>query len=367
MQPRISLEDLDARLAAIPDLLREQLATPMPDLSSLTNVAHFDVVGVGASEGPARLLNSVLCDIGVSSRTLSLSGLHDPAVRTGAGLPGTARKESCLVIFSQGLSPNAQLALPAASAYSRAVVFTSVTERHRPDRARELWDFPGIVWCHGPVSEGGTLLRLMGPMVASLAGLRFAAELASQRNQRVPWQHALDRAPDAYQAALDLSTLGPAVPWGKDPAACLAIGSDVSVAAALMWKWQEALYVRLPPALDVLSFAHGPLQAYYDEPALFVILERVQSAVSADWDLWSRLRHVVHPERHQVISVPASQPGPLGLFEFDARFSAMMLSEMKARGIDPGRWPGQKRDAPLYSVCPETGVAPEQPPKLMDT
>ena len=53
-------EDLAERIAGLPLALAQVLEAPLPSLPDGSRLLRFDVTGIGASEGPARLLVSVL-------------------------------------------------------------------------------------------------------------------------------------------------------------------------------------------------------------------------------------------------------------------------------------------------------------------
>jgi hypothetical protein len=164
-------------------------------------------------------------------------------------------------------------------------------------------------------------------------------------SRRLPsWAEALGEIPDVVA---EHATAG-ASPLGRDPSACLAIGEDAQLGSCLMWKWQEGLYTRLPIATDVLSFAHGPFQSFYETEHVFLTLRRLGDF--AHDDIWKRFERTRHSVRHQVKSLSARLPGPLAFFEFDIQLAHILLEEARARGIDPAIWPGQGEDGPLYAL-----------------
>ena len=303
--------------------------------SRAEEVLSWDVVGVGGSEGPARLFVSAWQELGGLARYVPISSF--------VSRPHMHKKRG-LLVFSQGLSPNAQLALRHAPNYHSAAVVTSVTEESRPDRARALRGFPGVIWRHGPREEGGALVRLSGPVCASLRGLQLCLALAPASEEKENWQAAMAQLPLLYASGLN-APLGSRI---ENLRACLSIGSDISFAGALMWKWQEALYVELPPALDVLAFAHGPLQSLYKKKGELLLLERETGPVHDD--LYHRLERVLPPGVHRLVRLRAKMRGPLAFFEYDAAMTALLLRELEARRIDPGDWPGKGLDGALYSL-----------------
>lgn len=322
-------EDIGGQL----EVVRDAPSIELPD--DCGRVKQWDVVGVGASEGPARLTVEALGEAGISASFRSISRyLGRPIERPDRGL----------LIFSQGLSPNAQLALDHASSYAMSFLFTAVGQHSRPERFRLLREFPGAVLTHPPKAEAGTLLRLVGPSCAALLALKFCIGLIEKFGGTPAWADYLDEVPRVYRART--AKLPDAL--GRDPLACVALGMDADLARCLMWKWQEGLYTRLPVTTDVLSFAHGPLQSFFEQQATFFSLVRRGDGVHAD--IYARLAQSLHATRHRLVPLTADLPGPLAYFEYDAQLDAHLLAELQARGINPEVWPGQGSDGPLYSL-----------------
>lgn len=333
----ITLQDLNERFLSVPGALRRTLSQPLTlpeswgeNHSSSLDSHGYDVTGVGASEFPARILVETLGAAGVRARFRSISTY---------AVPLSVPRGTSLIVFSQGLSPNARLPFRHASAYDEVHLFTSVVEEGCA-HAEVLQHCDGV-YRHLPETETGTLLRVVGPACAALLALRWAILVIEGAGLEVPlWAGLLSEIPTRYEKA---SLSGQ--PLSAPLSGCLAPGALVPMTAALMWKWQEALYTRLPPALDVLSFAHGPLQAFsgkethllaFTAPGQDELIESLRAATDAD------LLHL-----HLLA---ATLPGPLALFEYDAKLTALALQEMKSQGLSPGDWPGKATDGPLYEV-----------------
>ena len=106
MGPLLSLRLLTERCAAASAALACELGRPFvpPPLSDPAGRRYL-VTGIGVSEGPARCLVSLLARGGRCAVFLPLSAFAE-------GPPPGAW--DTLVLFSQGLSPNAQIALSFA-------------------------------------------------------------------------------------------------------------------------------------------------------------------------------------------------------------------------------------------------------------
>lgn len=335
-----STADLRARAETLAGELAQLLNAPEPELSpAFVLESRIDVTGIGASEGPAQLLVAVLLELGWRARFVPASSF----VSEQDG------REAALIVFSQGLCPNARLALRQASRYQTAVLLTTVTgvEKDGPLKAALLDGFReagGVVWTHPPAREGGSLVRLVGPACATLAALRLARRLGS-RGAPPSWCERLNEVPGAVDRTFD----EPRARLDADPAVFLAIGELAPLLPSLCWKWQEGLFAPLPHAIELLSFMHGPLQSLHGRNATLVLCTRSNST-PAELDLRARLERVLLNEPHRLITLESRLPGPLAWFEFDAALNRLLLAELDARGLDPGHWPAQGHDAPLYQV-----------------
>jgi creatinine amidohydrolase len=336
---RVNLNELERRLGQVPaalSALGSDISPPLP--AAFARLERFEVSGIGASEGPARLLVALLHELSIHAR-------FAPAVeymqRRGDDRTG-------LIVFSQGLSPNACLTLNQRGNYGGTVLFSAALH-HAQGAKRERLDAlqaaGASIWTHPPESEEGSLLRLLGPACALASALHFTVALAQLRNLELPrWAPDLVHLPEAVTRALTQ----PAVELDGDPLAILTASVPSDLGRALAFKWQEALLVSLPPSFDVLSFAHGPAQSLHRSPGTFVLCK--SHGTATDEELASRLRELLSPERHRLVELTTRLGGPPGWLELHARLDRLLLAEMRSREVDPARWPLQGRDAPLYGL-----------------
>ncbi len=345
------LDELDARAASLPTLLAasSELVSEgirdakerAPSLFSAVPLV-WDVVGVGASALPAELLVHVLCSAGVAARHVPLSTFacerSTAASRANGPHPSAPRG---LVLFSQGLSPNARLALSSLLDATPAFVVTAVPAAEESTAARRIAGLPPSVAVlrHLPEREPGALLRVQGPLCAADAALQLAEALLAERGLPAP-------APDRRRALDGLTATQPEAAVEAPVLTWLTLDVPVLAARAASWFWQEGLHEPAAPALDLLAFAHGAFQATWERSGVHVVLAR---RTAEPGDLVERLRAML-PEHQRLMVLEVNSSEGLAPLLLSARVTRLALAEIRARGLDPARWPGQGKDEPLYRL-----------------
>jgi len=329
--------ELGRTLAELPAQLDAALAADLPARpSALRSVV---TTGIGASEPPARLLAALLVEGGVCARFCPTSSF----VR-GARAPSGA----LLVSFSQGLSPNALLALGASQQFGERWLLTSVgTHTPRPEKRalRARLEAEGVhVVCLPPADEPAWLVRVAGPTVAALGALRLAAHLLADTGLA----RIAEAAPRAYRRGCVLRH-GEDAPLPSHALALVSLDAPLEGALAHRCKLMEAQLVPEPPVWDVLQFAHGPLQAYYASPLTLLILES-----QGDDELTRRLMATLDPARHGVRRLIAPKGGLAAMFSHAAAIDQLLYASLSARPRDLYDWPAKRGDGPLYDLgkCP---------------
>jgi GTP cyclohydrolase II len=327
---------LSERVREIPAALARTAANRVPDLGlGVRPVRRVVATGVGSSAAHAALLAHVLRAQGRDAVVEPLSTFLEPS---------PPAPDDVLVVFSQGLSANARLAL-GGEGWRRVVLVTAVTDAARLDslRARGV-----VVHAIDGEDEFGTLVRVVGPMTGYWGALQVAAALGGPE------------VPDVEPVLAALARVSPpAVPLEclEAPLALVTSGAYGALAANLQYKMMEGALLPMPPVWDVLHLAHGPFQQRFAGRATFLALTRPDAP--AEDELLDRLAGMLAPERHVLVRLPASLPGVLALFEHEALLNDVMLRHLEARHVDQVEWPGRGRDAPLYGLA-----APPPEPRL---
>lgn len=334
------------RVLSIPDVVESWLASA-PDLPPIGGRGLVVTTGVGSSEAPARRCAALLRRVGCSATFVPISAFATSSAPRGAEL----------VVFSQGLSPNAKLAVPPVPAirsgtahgpFDRIVLFTSLPPGSALARERGLDAAvaEGVeVVLLPPRHEDGILARVVGPIIASLAAhLAIHAgpcggPVSSLADPREHGVSGAFRAAAAATPALEL-------PTAARPAALVACADQIEMVFGAANAWLEGLREPPPFSWDVLGLAHGPLQMAHDRPLLALALER--AAVDGEAELFDRLERAL-PAPHRVLRLRARLPPGLAWLEHEAAVLTFVARELDARPRDLGWGPGRE-DQPLYEL-----------------
>jgi len=314
-----------ARRAAVPGVVREALAAPAPEVPPrFRRVERWAVTGTGASEGVAHALVWLL------RRYARKDACFVPLSYFAAAPPSSPWDG--LVVVSQGISPNARLALADADRADATVVITA-----EPDHPALLRRSDALVVAHPPSDESSLLVRVCGPAAAMVASARFVDALMALDGEASYFELG------ALPARLDALCAAPgAVVMGE--VALVTEEATAPVAHALRWKWLEAVASCDPPCWDVLQFAHGPWQYACGRRLTLVTLERDASP------LFDRLASMLSPACHTILRLRAELPAPACFVELDAMLTAVVDASLPATGRDLEDWPGRGADGPLYDL-----------------
>lgn len=340
---------LRRRVEMIPGALAAMLAQGLPAARERTQASQrFIVTGTGSSEAHARYLCTLLnLHTDRSAAYLPLSGFTDanPASFTG----------KTLIVFSQGVSPNAQLALRKRVLFDHLILFTAAT----PASARAAGKIDRALLLEGIVAEGGelvhfplseeytTLIRFVGPMAGYLACWQFASRFPEHRLNPSQLEHlptalnsgapaelrdAMLAEPRLFAQGFNLVTAAPIADYAQN----------------LACKFMEGVFWPCPSVSDFLQFAHGPFQQATAHPHPVVLLQG-DSAAEAELVARSRAMLTSSGLPNFVVHVPF--PPLVSIFGFEAVFNSLILELIERWDVDQVNWPGKGRDDQLYGFC----------------
>lgn len=337
------------RMEQIPGELAGMLVRGLPQLRPATLASErFIVTGTGSSEAHARYFCTLI------NHCTDRAAAYIPLSHF-VGQDLRLFSDRTLVVFSQGISPNAQIALARCAEFRHTVVFTATTpngarvsgKSERADLICDIVERGGDV-VYFPLSEEyTTLLRIVGPLCGYLACLQFVSQLAGASIEKPKPEDILPLLDSAPPQSLLSGLLSSADRYaGGFQMLAAAPISDYS--QNLACKFMEGLFWACPSVSDFLQFAHGPLQQMAARPRPVLVLH---GGSRAEDELVERSRRVLDGLRIEchVLSIPAS---PLySIFGFEAAFNRMILRAISQYGIDQVNWPGKGRDDALYGFC----------------
>lgn len=331
----------------LPDVIW-QLLTSSIHLQAIPGLERRRIVvtGSGASEGPARFLASLLRHrVELRAAFVPVSAFVEPV---------SSSDDDVLIVFSQGISPNARLALRQAGSFGAVVLFTGIYPEGRSLEARLVSDLrrAGVsVHVLPPEDESGLMLRILGPSAATLAAMLFVKEAADALGRPFAEREALSTVPDHLATARTRVVQATEVlegDWPSKPWALVTAGGYGELCEGLRWKWMTGLLAAAPPLWDVLQIPHGPLQHFYNEPMTLVALERRND--DRDGRLFDRLEAMLVPGRHRLVRLRSVFDGPLAVLDHDAQCNWLLLRVLEGRSLDLATWPGKGLDGPLYEL-----------------
>jgi hypothetical protein len=342
---------LESRLACIPGIITDMLARGPAPLNARTLASQrFIVTGTGSSEAHARYLVMLLnLYTDRAAAYLPLSGFVDSPPGAFAG--------KTLVVWSQGVSPNAQIALRRRRDFAHCILFSATTPAAaraagKPDRATllqaiideggELVEFP-------LAEEYTTLIRVVGPVAGYLAALQFTCQFGCCRFPQprtedilpllestppADLQEAMIRLPSAFSAGFNLVTAAPISDFAQN----------------LACKFMEGVFWACPPISDFLQFAHGPFQQMTAHPHPVVIL---QGGSPAEAELVTRSVGMLREVGLSAFVIRVDAPALYSIFGFEAALNRLVFAAMRHLRVDQVNWPGKGRDDLLYGFCPD--------------
>ncbi len=332
-----TVEELRRRIGAIPEMCAEVItSTPPWGVDRLVG-RPIVVTGAGLAEGPARLLVTLWREwLDLNARFVPLSAF---AVR--------APRAEVLVVVSQGLSPNARLAMGCVERFESASVLTSAPHGNAPspDQAAALAAWRrggGEVWSLPPNAEEGMLLRVQGPMMMMVAAVHWSHKMGADFGE------GLQRIGECLERAHERAPRGRAAALRAQHVILLGCGCHDEVVHGLGWKLMEGLWRPAPQVFDVLQLVHGPLQAFWGEEATVVAL--THRRVPKHHAIWRRMQDVLRPH-HEVAWLESEASMPLALLEHEMMLNALICEALKDEPRDLSAWPGKGHDGPLYDLC----------------
>ncbi|CAF0923528.1 unnamed protein product [Rotaria sordida] len=350
---------IEQRLDQIPPLLLGMLEDKLPAFSSsIIDAQSFIVTGIGSSEAHARYL-TLLINLYTDRQALFIGFTGFIRLTT------RFRSNQILILFSQGLSPNAQMIIKYGQEYfSHILLFTSMNDEQM--RKKCPWiEKEKIETIQFPLNdEYTTLIRVIGPICGFLAAILFVQRFTNNHLiEKDSLQTILIRNPSSSSSLLpDYLILRQAMieddnqQFSRGPFHLILSSPLIDVCQNLLYKFVEGLYWSSPTVHDYLQFAHGPFQqlrSLTNRSTAIVCI--VDSSNPLDVELEHRLRQMIDACNKQqqlvhVYTLYLSSPSIIySIFELEMKFNRLIFEIMCKRQCQQIDWPGKGQDQPLYA------------------
>ncbi|QTN33546.1 hypothetical protein HZ994_14900 [Akkermansiaceae bacterium] len=341
MKREESITLLKARMA----LARERLCEAAARRIGASQPPPFPwiVTGIGSSEAHARFLCSLVDRTAPGAATF--------ANPSSFAVSGPAAPDGTLIVFSQGLSSNARIALRHHPSFARTVVFSAKEQDETPFTGDEI----EFVRCM-ETDEFTILLRVIGPMVTYLTAWQWLHSVLPgtpappdpsevgrifSSVDETP-RETVDALAEDFISGVEFNFIGPANDYPQN----------------LGFKRVEGLFLPEPVRRDILQAAHGPIQQNHAEPCAQWIFT---SASAAETALAAHLLPMFGRLDSPIRTIASPVPEPASVFFFEALLNRALATAIHYSPHSQFDWPGKGLDGEGYHLeCPLP--AAEDPP-----
>lgn len=334
---------LEDRISRCPEIIQNMMEMPIrAKMAELPE--HFTVTGIGSSEAHGRFFSDLINRYTTSSAIfLNLSNFYTV-------LPQTAKsKESALVIFSQGISPNSLLAINQRGVFRNLVLFTSSTTIGAKTTHAELvktLKAQGHTIIQYPLENEYTLLvRVIGSLAGYLAVIQFINQNWGKSIHPCDKMDIVSAIKEAHKNIPKNAIDG--LEGMKRGSLMLMTAPLCEYAQNLAYKFLEGLFVPMPTITDYLGFGHGIFQQLVTEPRPIIIFK--ENTVESQL-LYNRAKPMIEATKSKTIEIMSNLPPPWNIFEYEATLNYLILDGIKKWSIDQITWPGKNLDQGLYNI-----------------
>jgi len=327
-------ELVSERTHRLPRLLHEQLEAPRPSLPPDLAEHGLIITGVGSSEAAARYACRLFSEQGVSARFCAYAEFYARSVKSVS--------TPYLMLFTQGLSPNAEIVLSMRDQFRGVILVTSSTvegqrsagKGHRADWLEKLVGEGAVLVWHPLENEYEILPRFIGPVCVMAEVCRMVQSVFPEA---LPDLHLLP--------ALFENVEAPDCSFGTGTGFFFT-NSTLHYAQNLSCKVMETLMTCAPFLSDALTYSHGPFQVNCRSAALNVLFTTTEPV---EQELTERLLPLFEATGPvQVVTSPV--PAPLAVFYYEAFLNRVLEKALTTQEIDLVDWPGKGRDGAGYHI-----------------
>lgn len=298
--------------------------------------ASFIVTGLGSSEAHARYFTYLI-------------NKYTPATATFRSVaefyinPFKSPRREMLVVFSQGLSFNAQIALKQSHFFNGSILFTSstiegLTRANKTECIKFLDNATHVI--HFPLEEEFNIfLRIVGPLAGYLACILFINRQWPTKLPTMPKTFLIQEAP-AWQIPNKLA------PY-KNGCLLIANAELMEYGYNIIYKFIEGLLIPPPHFTDYLSFSHGHFQQLLHAPKPVIIL---QSQGPAEGELVEKCKKMLNTIEIEPWVIESAYRNPFSIFEHEFALNHFILKAITSWKIDQRNRPGRSLAPSIYSI-----------------
>lgn len=280
------------------------------------------VTGIGSSKSHAFYLIHLLKKYNVNVEFVELSAF--PKL--------TNTENSTLVLFSQGLSPNSNIAL--SKKYNNIIIFTAVTEINKNEQKKSLLTKADVI-VNFPLEDEYTLLiRVVGPYRGFQAVNVF---MNSYFNYQY---HTINIAEPINKDLLNiLVTQKPQIKF-------VTTDTVKTFSQNLQYKFLEGcFYPHMPDVCDYLEFSHGHYQNLLVNGGVVIILGCLEDINLSDGVELMCKKHKIPV--FKIISNSQDQ----NIMYYELYLNRLVYQIIKAWNIDQKNWKGKNDNTTLYELA----------------
>jgi fructoselysine-6-P-deglycase FrlB-like protein len=344
----IGHEILKKRLEQCPIIIKNMLAHPIKLRCSNTfDSSHFVVTGTGSSKAHAKFFVYL-----INQYTQSFAEFKALSAFSEKFVKNTERKT--LVIFSQGLSPNSQLALACSVHFHHTILFTSTTIeganqtgkleavkilQQLIDQEKEIVYFP-------IENEYSVLIRLIGPLAGYLACLQFVENYVPGVLPQCNPKQLLTSLEDARLQANN-APIQAILSESRKRVQILSSYPFSDFGQNLAYKFLEGLYWPMPAVWDYLQFSHGPFQEWVLDRSPIIILH---GNTRTEENYLERTLKMLNLQPTTVWIVKSDLPICYRILEYEMVLNHFLIPACSTLKINQIDWPGKGFESPLYDI-----------------
>ncbi len=336
-------------LRTVPHLLN-QWEEPHGKRTSAPPHAHWVITGVGSSEAHARFLVHLI-------HTYSRATAEYRPLSAFLERPPMNAHHAGLIVFSQGLSPNACLALRQHQHFAHTILFSAPIASILEDATEamgllveQLIQSHSVTWVpFGEDTERGLLVRTLGPISGYLAAIEWLQNTyppGPKKISKVLFQDSLEQAmttplPFPAKKLLHKIQEGEVFVMGASP--------EIEYSQNLAYKLIESLFLIHVRPQEILSFVHGSFQSlrYSQKKPVCLLLDQGSHKKQ---NLIERLQDLIDKLKGTSLFLRTNLPAPYTILAYELMLGQWTQQLLEETRLDIKNWPGKGEDPVLYEI-----------------